>query len=151
MPRTRSSPSSASRGHHARPWRRTTRTAQPPTRRSVGQGGAARRPRAGPCCRAGLVTGQRIIAVDGGASKTDLAIVRDDGTLLAAMRGPGSNPHHIGVDGCVELIADLHARAVATAGPDPLPAHAVYVLAGADLPEEEATLQAEFAARGWSA
>jgi len=97
------------------------------------------------------VTGQRIIAVDGGASKTDLAIVRDDGVLLAAVRGAGSNPHHIGVDGCVALIADLHARAIAVAGPDPQPAHAVYVLAGADLPEEEATLHAEFAARGWSA
>jgi N-acetylglucosamine kinase-like BadF-type ATPase len=96
------------------------------------------------------VTGRRIIAVDGGASKTDLAIVREDGVLLAAVRGAGSNPHHIGVAGCVELIAALHARAVAIAGPEPLPAHAAYVLAGADLPEEEETLHAEFAARGWS-
>jgi N-acetylglucosamine kinase-like BadF-type ATPase len=96
------------------------------------------------------VTGQRVLAVDGGASKTDLAIVRDDGALLAAVRGPGSNPHHIGVDGCVALIADLHARAIELAGSDPLPAHAAYMLAGADLPEEEETLHAEFDARGWS-
>jgi N-acetylglucosamine kinase-like BadF-type ATPase len=97
------------------------------------------------------VSGQRVIAVDGGASKTDLAVVRDDGVLLAAVRGGGSNPHHIGVDGCVDLIADLYARAVEIAGPDPLPAFAVYVLAGADLPEEVATLQAKFAERVWSA
>ena len=97
------------------------------------------------------MTGQRVLAVDGGASKTDLAIVRDDGKLLAAMRGPGSNPHHIGVDGCVALIADLYARAVELAGSEPRPVHAAYMLAGADLPEEEETLHAEFVARGWSA
>jgi N-acetylglucosamine kinase-like BadF-type ATPase len=96
------------------------------------------------------MTGRRVIAVDGGASKTDLAIVGDDGTLLAAVRGAGSNPHHIGVAGCVDLIAGLLARAVEVAGADPFPAHAVYVLAGADLREEEIVLQREFAARGWS-
>lgn len=97
------------------------------------------------------MTEQRILAVDGGASKTDLAIVRADGAVLAAVRGAGSNPHHIGVDGCVALIAELHARAIEIAGAEPLPTHAFYVLAGADLPEEEATLHAEFTARGWSA
>ena len=97
------------------------------------------------------MSGGRVIAVDGGASKTDLAIVADDGQLLAAVRGAGSNPHHIGVDGCVALIADLHDRAIEIAGPGPLPAHAAYVLAGADLPEEEETLHAEFAMRSWSA
>jgi len=45
-----------------------------------------------------------VLAVDGGNSKTDLAIVDMDGTVLAAVRGPGSSPHHVGVAGSVERI-----------------------------------------------
>ena len=43
-----------------------------------------------------------IVAVDGGNSKTDLALVRRDGAVLALVRGPLSSPHHLGIDGSVE-------------------------------------------------
>ena len=33
-----------------------------------------------------------IVAVDGGNSKTDLALVGEDGALLALVRGPLSSP-----------------------------------------------------------
>ena len=48
-----------------------------------------------------------VLAVDGGNSKTDLAIVDLDGTVLAAVRGPGSSPHHVGVAGSVARISAL--------------------------------------------
>ena len=43
-----------------------------------------------------------ILAVDGGNSKTDLALVEPDGGLIARARGPLSSPHHVGLDGCLE-------------------------------------------------
>ena len=46
--------------------------------------------------RGGGVSGAIVFAVDGGNSKTDLALVRDDGTVLSLVRGPLSSPHHIG-------------------------------------------------------
>ena len=39
------------------------------------------------------------LAVDGGNSKTDLALVRSDGGVLAVVRGPQSSPHHLGSRG----------------------------------------------------
>ena len=40
-----------------------------------------------------------VLAVDGGNSKTDLALVDADGSVLALVRGPLSSPHHLGIDG----------------------------------------------------
>ena len=39
-----------------------------------------------------------VLAIDGGNSKTDVALVAFDGTLLASARGPGINAHDVGVD-----------------------------------------------------
>jgi N-acetylglucosamine kinase-like BadF-type ATPase len=95
-----------------------------------------------------------ILAVDGGNSKTDLALATADGALLAAVRGPMSSPHHIGLDGCLRVLDDLLAEALLVAGADAArqPIAVAHVLvAGADLAEEEAALQAAAAARGWAA
>jgi N-acetylglucosamine kinase-like BadF-type ATPase len=95
-----------------------------------------------------------VLAVDGGNSKTDLALVRADGVLLAMARGPLSSPHHVGLAGCLRVLEDLLAQALVTAG---LPAeHPVaevghVLLAGADLPVEERALQEAIGARGWAA
>ena len=40
-----------------------------------------------------------LLAVDGGATKTDLALVSADGALLALERGPLSSPHYLGLEG----------------------------------------------------
>jgi N-acetylglucosamine kinase-like BadF-type ATPase len=89
-----------------------------------------------------------ILAVDGGNSKTDLALVGDDGSLIAHVRGPLSSPHHIGLDGCVDVLQELVDRA----GLDGRQADIGQVLlAGVDFPEEEERLQAVLDERGWAA
>jgi N-acetylglucosamine kinase-like BadF-type ATPase len=86
-----------------------------------------------------------VLAVDGGNSKTDLALLDTGGGLRSLVRGGGCNAHIVGVDGCVEVLERLLATAIADAGVAelgrPLTAAAQILLAGADLPEERATLQ----------
>jgi N-acetylglucosamine kinase-like BadF-type ATPase len=89
-----------------------------------------------------------ILAVDGGNSKTDLALLDDDGTLIAHVRGPLSSPHHLGLGGCVDVLQELVDRA----GLDGRQADVGQVLlAGVDFPEEEERLQTAIAERGWAA
>jgi N-acetylglucosamine kinase-like BadF-type ATPase len=97
------------------------------------------------------VTDAVVLAVDGGNSKTDLALVGADGALLGLARGPMSSPHHIGLDGCLRVLEDLLAEAKEAAGlGDGALAVAQLMLAGADLPAEEAELREAIAARGWA-
>jgi N-acetylglucosamine kinase-like BadF-type ATPase len=93
-----------------------------------------------------------VLAVDGGNSKTDLALISADGALLALARGPLSSPHHIGLDGCLAVLEELLGDAMAEAGlaEQPVAAVAQVMLAGADLPAEEAALRAAVEARGWA-
>lgn len=83
-----------------------------------------------------------VLAVDGGNSKTDLAIIDLDGTVLAAVRGPGSSPHHVGVAGSVERIGALYAQARTSAGRSERCTVGVFMLAGVDLNGEEEALHA---------
>jgi N-acetylglucosamine kinase-like BadF-type ATPase len=94
-----------------------------------------------------------VLAVDGGNSKTDLALVGADGALLGLARGPLSSPHHIGLDGCLAVLEELLGDAMAEAGlaEQPVAAIAQVMLAGADLPAEEEALRAAVEARGWAA
>ena len=82
-----------------------------------------------------------VLAVDGGNSKTDLALVRADGEALALVRGPLSSPHHLGVDGCVRVLEELLAEALCDAGLGnggaPVADLAQLLLAGVDFPSEE--------------
>ena len=59
----------------------------------------------------------RLLVADGGNSKTDLALLSGDGTVLAAVRGPGSNPDNLGVEGCLAVLGDLveHVRQLCAA------------------------------------
>ncbi len=86
------------------------------------------------------------IAVDGGNSKTDLAVVRDDGAVLAFVRGGMSSPHHIGLDGCVDLLQGL----VDETGLRDTADVAEVLLAGLDFPSEEQALLDALAVRGWA-
>jgi N-acetylglucosamine kinase-like BadF-type ATPase len=89
-----------------------------------------------------------VLAVDGGNSKTDLALVADDGSLIAHARGPLSSPHHLGLDGCMSVLEEL----LENAGLDGRRADVAQVLlAGIDFPEEEERLHAALVARGWAA
>jgi N-acetylglucosamine kinase-like BadF-type ATPase len=89
-----------------------------------------------------------ILAVDGGNSKTDVALVEQNGAVVAHARGPLSSPHHLGLDGCLEVLQ----RLVDETGLDGGRADVAQVLiAGVDFPEEEAELQRALASRGWAA
>jgi N-acetylglucosamine kinase-like BadF-type ATPase len=100
------------------------------------------------------VSGRVIMAVDGGNSKTDLALVDEFGDLLALVRGAGSSPHHIGTAGCVALIGALLAEArerVADEAETDRLAAAVLLVAGADLESEEEELHRAVLEREWAA
>ena len=87
-----------------------------------------------------------VLAVDGGNSKTDLALVRPDGAVLAFARGAQSSPHNIGVEGCLDLLEDLLERALdeASLATDGRPVADIghLLLAGVDFPSEEEELRA---------
>jgi N-acetylglucosamine kinase-like BadF-type ATPase len=95
-----------------------------------------------------------IVAVDGGNSKTDLALVRADGTVLSLVRGPLSSPHHIGIDGSVDVLSELWERATAEAQltrvNGPIAAVGRLCMAGVDFPAEEAQLLERVTALGWA-
>ena len=92
-----------------------------------------------------------ILAVDGGNSKTDVALVTADGQLLAALRGPTTSHQQVGLEAGADRLAALVAEARARAG---LPASAppagiaVYALAGADTPSDHRRLIGALEARG---
>lgn len=94
-----------------------------------------------------------VLAVDGGNSKTDLALLREDGELLALVRGGNSSPHHIGLDGTVALLGRLYVDSLAQAGLEDGSTADVgqLLLAGLDLPVEERRLHEAIAGRGWAA
>jgi N-acetylglucosamine kinase-like BadF-type ATPase len=97
-----------------------------------------------------------VLAIDGGNSKTDVALVGADGSLLASVRGAGSNYQLIGKERMLEVLDGLVRRAAAAAGLPAargtrLAAHTSACLAGADLPEEEADLGALIQQQGWAA
>jgi N-acetylglucosamine kinase-like BadF-type ATPase len=98
-----------------------------------------------------------VLAIDGGNSKTDVALVAGDGTLLASARGPGINAHDVGVDPTVVILDAVVKQAAAqlsgryrTDGTGWVAMHTVACLANADLPEEEAEHAAAVQAQGWS-
>jgi N-acetylglucosamine kinase-like BadF-type ATPase len=94
-----------------------------------------------------------VLAVDGGNSKTDVALVAADGTLLASARGPGVP----GVSRLGETIGVLGSTARLAAdqaglpdGPGPrIARHLSACVANADLPEEERELDDALLAEGW--
>lgn len=93
-----------------------------------------------------------VLAIDGGNSKTDVALVAGDGTVLAALRGPGASHQDHGIDEAVRILDRLVRSVAAEAGVESrlVARHTSACLAGADLPEEEAQLTTELRLRGWS-
>ena len=96
----------------------------------------------------------RVLAVDGGGAKTDLALLDSTGLVLSFVRGGRSHVHYLGVTGSIEVVEALLERAVAAAGLDPadqpLASSAYVLLAGADLPEERSAIQARIEQLEWS-
>jgi len=93
-----------------------------------------------------------ILAIDGGNSKTDVALVASDGSLLATARGPGNHDADV-ADEWVEMLAGLVAEVQRQAGAHghPVARHISACVANVDLPEEQDRTAAALLARGWSA
>jgi N-acetylglucosamine kinase-like BadF-type ATPase len=87
-----------------------------------------------------------VLGVDGGNTKTDLAVATVDGEVLASLRGPGSNSHGLGSAGAVAVIASL-VDGVAFVRPAE---HGAFFLCGADAEQDIAELSAEIEARSWT-
>ncbi|EGX55247.1 kinase, partial [Streptomyces zinciresistens K42] len=92
----------------------------------------------------------RVLAVDAGNSKTDVAVVAGDGTVLATARTGGFRPPAVGVRQAVDTLAGAVERAYTAAGVSSAD-HVSACLANADLPVEEETLTAALHARAWGA
>src|SRR5204863_29440 len=118
--------------------------------RGADRAAAGRGPRAPAAVRrpgTGRMTQPLVLAIDGGNSKTDLALVRADGEVLALVRGPLSSPHHLGLEGSLGVLGGLLADAVAEAGlpngDGPVAEVGQLLLAGVDFPAEGREMPAE--------
>jgi N-acetylglucosamine kinase-like BadF-type ATPase len=87
-----------------------------------------------------------VLAIDAGNSKTDVAVVAADGTVLATARGGGFRPPAVGVEAAVAGLARAVEEACVTAGVTSV-SHVSACLANADLPVEEEQLAAALHAR----
>ncbi|WP_217207249.1 BadF/BadG/BcrA/BcrD ATPase family protein [Streptomyces sp. AC550_RSS872] len=89
-----------------------------------------------------------VLAVDAGNSKTDVAVVAADGTVLATARGGGFRPPTAGVEQAMDSLAETVRQAFAAAGVTSAD-HVSACLANADFPVEEEQLAAALHARAW--
>jgi N-acetylglucosamine kinase-like BadF-type ATPase len=77
-----------------------------------------------------------VLAVDGGNSKTDIALVGADGRLLAAIRGPTTSHQAVGLEAGIARLVGLVEEVARQAGLDasarPISTIGVHAIAGAD-------------------
>ena len=131
----------AARGGRPGPRRRPPRAARPPAHRPDRPRRRAERAAA----RAGGERGVNLLAVDGGNWKTHVALVRDDGEVLALARGPELAASRR--RGRVRRGHRVRSSTTSAATPGcrrddgPVAEVAEVMLAGADLPAEERRLQ----------
>ncbi|MFF8911922.1 N-acetylglucosamine kinase [Streptomyces sp. NPDC015032] len=93
-----------------------------------------------------------VLAIDAGNSKTDVALIGEDGTVLATARGGGFQPPVVGVEAAVDMLGAAVGRVLELSGaPAGSVAHVSACLANADLPVEEEQLARALHARGWGA
>ena len=92
-----------------------------------------------------------VLAVDGGNSKTDVALVAADGSLLATARGAGMR-HADRVAEWLDALAVLVAqvRRPGAAAGQPVARHISACVANVDLPQEQERAEAALRARGWT-
>jgi N-acetylglucosamine kinase-like BadF-type ATPase len=93
---------------------------------------------------------KRALAVDGGNSKTDLALLGEDGTVIGFARGAASSPHALGAEGTADVVAGLLEEALGEPATGRVADVAHLLMAGVDFPAEEQELQAAVEKRGWA-
>ena len=81
-------------------------------------------------------------------------MVDAEGALLSLVRGPQSSPQHLGLDGCLDVLAALFDEAVSEAGlasgNGAVAEVAELLLAGVDFPAEERQVEDAVQARPWA-
>ncbi len=94
-----------------------------------------------------------VLAVDGGATKTDVVLVGSGGAVLGRARGPATNHQLVGLPTALDHLGDTIARACRAAGlpPDlPVCPTGVFCLAGIDLSADEERVVPAVRDRGWT-
>ena len=93
-----------------------------------------------------------VLAIDGGNSKTDVALVSAEGDLLARRRGRHALAAEIGMPAALRVIGELVEQAAEDAGlrSRPLALHTAAYLAGVDIPQEQDEMYVALCAQGWS-
>ncbi|WP_199487557.1 N-acetylglucosamine kinase [Actinomadura spongiicola] len=96
--------------------------------------------------------GRVLVAVDGGNSKTDAAVIGRGGELLATARGDGFRPQTGGLDAALDALSSVIDAALRRAGAPPGEvAHLAAYTANVDLPGEEERLEKLLLGRGAAA
>jgi N-acetylglucosamine kinase-like BadF-type ATPase len=91
-----------------------------------------------------------VLAVDGGNSKADVALIDGEGRLLAAVRGPTVSHQAVGLESGMDRLAELTTAVAAEAGlagGSRVAGIGVFSLAGADYPSDERMLARAIEAR----
>ena len=91
-----------------------------------------------------MMADRLVVGVDGGNSKTDLVLARDNGEVLARVLDTGTNPLRDGLEATAQRMCRLVGSALTAAGLDtatPVAVACCY-LANVDLPEEEVAMHA---------
>jgi N-acetylglucosamine kinase-like BadF-type ATPase len=83
-----------------------------------------------------------VLAVDGGNSKADLALVAGDGSLIAAVHGPTISHQAVGLEAGMARLVELAAECAGGRLARPVAELGVYSLAGADYAEDVRLLRA---------
>jgi N-acetylglucosamine kinase-like BadF-type ATPase len=94
-----------------------------------------------------------LLAVDGGASKADVALVDGKGNVLAAVRRRGSYHLGLGYDGALDALRTAVRATAQRAGLEsvaPVAGLGVFCMAGADIPIDDRRIAAELGAEGWT-
>ena len=89
-----------------------------------------------------------VLAVDGGGSKTDVVVLRRDGSVLARARGAGSCPQVIGIRPAVRIVDDLVHQVLDDLDEPVIDLAGVY-LSGLDLDVEIEAFQTAIAQLAW--
>jgi N-acetylglucosamine kinase-like BadF-type ATPase len=92
--------------------------------------------------------GAAVLAVDGGNSKIDLALVSRSGELLALVTGPTISHQQVPMEVAMARLSELNARAAREASVAPMATLGVFCVAGADFPADVRALTRAFAGAG---
>jgi N-acetylglucosamine kinase-like BadF-type ATPase len=95
-----------------------------------------------------------VLAVDGGGSKTDVALVTATGDVLGAARGPSCSHEIVGLGGVVGALRPTVEAALRDAGiaadGRPVAGVGAFALSGADMPSDDRRLAHVLAGAGWT-